>query len=374
MLKKIISLLVILVSGTVVFAQQCYVFVGSYNTDKTKNGIYVFSMNTNTGELTPVSSVKNVMNPSFISLSPNGKYLYACTDTRMANAGNIASYGFNQKEGTLSFINSQSSGGDNPVYVSPHPSGKWLIAANYYGGSAAVFPVDENGVVAPAAQVIAYKDSSINKERQERSHIHSANFSPDGRYAYFPDLGADKIRIYRFMAGNKTPLHTATPAYIKTIPGSGPRHFAVHPNQKYAYCITELNGAIEVYRNLPNLQLIQNLFTHPANSTETFGSADIHISPDGRFLYASNRGTENNIAIYSIQKNGTLQLAGYEPSGGEHPRNFGLSPDGKFLLAANMNSGDIVVFKRNAQTGLLQKTGFQVKVFNPSVVVARMYP
>ncbi|NWJ50130.1 MAG: lactonase family protein [Bacteroidetes bacterium] len=356
-------------------AQKCYVFVGSYNDDKNKEGIYIYELDTLSGVLHKLSSVKNILNPSFLTLSTDGKRLYACTETKTVNAGSISCFAFNPQNQTLSFINTQKSGGDNPVYVSIHKSEKWIANANYSGGSVTVYPLAKDGSIEPAKQVITYSDSSVNKARQDHSHIHSSVFSPDNNYLFLPDLGADKIRIYQFDSSKDQPLQLAKIPFVKTAAGSGPRHFTFHPNGMFAYCIEEMAGTISVYKyKKGRLDHIQDIVTHSDQYKDNFGSADIHISPDGKFLYASNRGGENNIAIFSIQKDGKLKTIGYQSTLGNHPRNFALDPTGKFLIVANMNSGDIVVFKRNSITGLLTKVGTDIKVpTSPSCIKIRQY-
>jgi 6-phosphogluconolactonase (cycloisomerase 2 family) len=356
-------------------AQQCYVFVGSYNKDKTKDGIYVFEMDTVTGALTKVSAVDSVLNPAYLTLSPDGNNLYACTEAKTPGAGSISSYAFNPQTKALTFINSQKSAGENPVYVATDKSGKWLANGCYTEGSASIYPLSANGTIGPAAQVFTYTDSSINKERQERSHIHSAVFSPDNRYVYFQDLGADKIRCYEFNGSKKKPLQPAKTPFIRTYSGGGPRHFTFHPNGKFAYCIEELAGTITTFKlTKDSLRSVQRLYAHPDSITDGFSSADIHISPDGKFLYASNRGVENNIAIFSIMGDiGILRPVGYHTSGGNHPRIFALTPTGKFVVVANQVTGNVVVFKRNATTGLLEDTGIEVTVESASCVKIRQY-
>jgi 6-phosphogluconolactonase (cycloisomerase 2 family) len=355
-------------------AQKPIVFIGSYTTDKTKEGIYVYEMDTVTGALTRLSSVSNIMNPSFLALSANGKYLYACSETQTPEAGSVSGFAFDLKNKTLSFINSQESGGDNPAFVSLHKNGKWIVNANYSGGSVGVHALSEDGSIKPDAQIIAYKDSSLNKDRQNQSHIHSSVFSPDYKYIFLPDLGADKIRIYKFNDSQNKPLEAAQTPFVKTVAGSGPRHFTFHPNGKFVYCIEELSGTIDAFKYADGkLDKFQRIATHNDQYKDSFGSADIHISPDGKFLYASNRGVENNIAIFAIQNDGKLTSVGYQSTLGDQPRNFTLDATGKFLIVANMKSNDIVVFKRNSKTGLLTKVGTEVKVTSPSCVVIRQY-
>jgi len=373
-IKRFFFISIILMLSMNLLAQKCIVFVGSYNDDKAKEGIYVYQLDTVTGDLTRLSSVRNILNPSFLTLSANGKYLFACSETQRPNLGSVSGFRFDSKADTLTFINSQKSGGDNPAYVSLHKDGRWIANANYSGGSVGVHAIAEDGTIRPGIQVIKYADSSIVKSRQDQSHIHSAVFSPDYKYIFLPDLGSDKIRIYKFNDLKDKPLEEAPVPFVKTVSGSGPRHFIFHPNGKFAYIIEEISGTIEAFKyNDGKLDNIQRIATHKEQIKEGYGAADIHISPDGKFLYASNRGVEDNIAIFSIKNDGKLAIVGYQSTLGTHPRNFGLDASGKFLIVANMHSGDLQVFKRNAKTGLLTKVGNEVKVSSPSCVVIRQY-
>lgn len=356
------------------YSQNTYVFFGSFNRDKANNGIYVYELDTIKGKLSKITTVKGILNPSFLTLSPNGQYIFACTESKTKNAGSVSSFEFNPGKKSLTFINSQRTGGENPVYITAHKNGKWLINGNYTEGSLSVYPVSENGFIQPRVQNFEYSDGSIDPDRQERSHIHSTVFSPDYGYVFAPDLGADKIRTYTFENSKTEPLSEAEVSFTQTTLGSGPRHFAFHPNGKFAYCIEEMGGAVSAYTyDNGKLNSIQRINTHSEKVKDNFESSDIHISPDGRYLYASNRGLENNIAIFSIQNDGTLKTVGYQSTQGKHPRVFTLDETGKFLIATNSVSGDAFVFKRNAETGLLKKTGKKVKMFGVSSVQIRKY-
>lgn len=375
MIKKTAIFLFVLCVNFNFYSQNSYVFVGSYNSDKEKDGIYVFQLDTVTGNLNKITTVKNILNPSYLTVAPNGKYIFACTDTRTKNAGSVSGFEFKPKKKSLKFINSQKSGGENPVYLSVHKNGKWLVNANYNQGSVSVYPITAGGKIESIAQSFSYLEGSINKERQERSHVHSAVFSPNYDFVFLPDLGADKIRSYRFDATKKKPLSENQFPFMQATLGSGPRHFTFHPNGKFAYCIEEITGTISVY-NYGNgkLNSIQRINAHSDEFKEGFSGADIHISPDGRFLYASNRGEENNIAIFSIESNGILKIAGYQSTLGKTPRIFAIDSSGKFLIVANQTSGNVVVFKRNSVTGMLQRSGTEVRVENASCVQIKQYP
>ncbi|MDQ1166851.1 lactonase family protein [Flavobacterium sp. SORGH_AS_0622] len=369
MRQKITFLTITFLLTINLFAQNTYVFLGSYNRDKSAETIQVYQLDTLSGKLVKFTSVKNVVNPSYLTVSSNGKFVYACTDTKTPNAGSISSFEFNPAAKSLTFLNSQRSGGENPVYVAVHKSGKWIANANYTEGSVSVFPILENGKIDSIAQNFQYMEGSTHKERQTRSHVHSSVFSPQFDYLFLPDLGADKIRCYAFDENQKKPLMETKNPFTKTDLEAGPRHFTFHPNQKFGYCIEEMAGQISVYKyNDGVLNKIQRIATHPDKIKEGFESSDIHISPDGKFLYATNRGNENNIAIFSIDENGLLKNIGYQPTLGKHPRIFAIDESGKFLVASNVLTGNVIVFRRDPKTGLLKKVGKEIKMENVSCV------
>jgi len=371
MKQKITFLTITFLLTINLFAQNTYVFLGSYNRDRSAEAIQVYQLDTLSGKLVKFTSVKNVVNPSYLTVSPNGKYVYACTDTKTPNAGSISSFEFNPAAKSLTFLNSQRSGGENPVYVTVHKSGKWIANANYTEGSVSVFPILENGKIDSIAQNFQYMDGSMHKERQTRSHVHSSVFSPQFDYVFLPDLGADKIRCYAFDENQKKPLMETKNPFTKTDLEAGPRHFTFHPNQKFGYCIEEIAGQISVYKYENEngvLNKIQRIATHTDKIKEGFESSDIHISPDGKFLYATNRGKENNIAIFSIEENGLLKNIGYQSTLGKHPRIFAIDESGKFLIASNVLTGNVIVFRRDSKTGLLKKVGKEIKMENVSCV------
>jgi 6-phosphogluconolactonase len=347
-------------------AQNYFLFIGTYTGTGSK-GIYVYRFDASTGKATWISNTDSVVNPSYLAIAPGGKFLYACTETRTANAGGVTAFGFNRSSGKLTLLNKQSSGGDNPAYVSVHKSGKWVMAGNYSGGSLAAFPVASDGSLQRYSQLIEHTGKGINEARQEKAHVHATVFSPAHDQLFVPDLGIDKVMIYNVSAASTKPLKPASVPAAISSPGSGPRHFEFHPNGKWAYLIEEMAGAVVVYQYKgKNLQQSQRIFTHPDTASGPFGSADIHVSPDGNFLYASNRSKENNIAIFKINKaTGGLSTVGYQSTMGQTPRNFCIDPTGNFLLAANQESGNVVIFKRNLKTGLLTNTGEELKIPKP---------
>lgn len=353
-------------------ASYTYVFVGSYNGSKSNDGLYVYKLDTATGMLSFITSYK-VHNPSYLTLSPDGQYIYACTETKTPGKGSVSSFKFERTKGELEFINSRSSEGENPVYVNIDATGKWLIDANYTQAGISLYPLNPDGSIGQIAQHFTHKGKSINAERQEAAHPHAAVFSPDRKYMFFPDLGSDKIWFYEFNAAENKPLSpNAKAPFLSATPGSGPRHMCFHPDKPYAYCLEELSGTVSVFEYVngvlwPN----QQVQAHTQNLTSGFHSADIQISPDGKFLYASNRGEENNIAIFSIDKAGRLKAEGYRQTMGNHPRSFAIEPYGRFLIVANQVSGDLVVFRRDMNTGFLTEVGKPTKV--PGASCVKMY-
>lgn len=364
-----------LIGGSTLYAQHTCVFVGSFNWSKDTVGIYVYELDTVHGTLEKITDYTGISNPSYLTISSSGKYIYACTDSKTPHAGSVSSFEFNYADKSLRFINSQPSKGENPVYVSVTQNEKWLVEVNYTESGVSFYRLLPEGHIDSIAQHFQFiEGSNINKIRQEKSHVHAAVFSPDDKFIYFTDLGADQIRCFAFDTTKSQLLIPVAPNSVTNYPGSGPRHFTFHPNGHFAYCIEELNGSIEVYRyKNGRLTYLQRIITHPAEQTEGFESSDIHISPDGNFLYASNRGKENNIAIFSITNNGALISKGYQSTLGIHPRIFALDESGKFLIVANVTTGNLVVFRRNVKTGLLEKTGEVNGLKNPSCVKIKRY-
>ena len=349
--------------------KEQFLIIGTY-TSGTSDGIYVYKFNTGTGENSFVSSVKT-SNPSYLAVSPSQKYVYAVNEnadsTRFTVTGHVAAFSFDKKTGNLKFINKQESGGKHPCYVSIDKTGKWVIVGNYSSGSIAVLPVRSNGSLDSAVQVVQHEGSSVNSERQEAPHVHATVLNKNNKTLYVPDLGLDEVILYNL--DNKTgKLKEFTPPLVATEPGAGPRHIDIHPNGKYAYLMEELTGSVSVYKieNDGYLGLLQNISGLPREFTGEVGSADIHVSPDGKFLYCSNRGESNTIGIFSIdQRNGQLEWIDHQSTLGKTPRNFSVDPTGNFLLVANQNSDEIVIFKRDKETGLLTDSGKRINVSKP---------
>ncbi len=360
---KLIPLLFLITLGAK--AQMHQLLIGTYTSGKSE-GIYVYNFNSSTGDFEKLSSVK-CPNPSYLAVSLNQKNVYAVYEEGNNNniGGSVAAYSFDKNNGMLTFINKQPSGGDHPCYVAIDKTGKWVTAGNYTGGSIAVLPVAENGSLGTGT-FTQHTGSSTNKERQEKAHVHCTYFSKNGKFLFVPDLGMDKVMIYRFNKKNGI-LTLAKQPFVQAEAGAGPRHIDFSTNNKYAYLIEELTGAIAVYKyKKGTLSLLQNISAAPKGFTGFMGSADIHVSPDGKFLYCSNRGESNSITIFSInKKTGLLTFINNTSTLGEAPRNFNFDPTGNFLLVANQKSDNIIIFKRDKETGLISDTGKKIEVGNP---------
>jgi 6-phosphogluconolactonase len=353
------------------FSQHYYLFVGTYTMNNKSAGIYVYDFNLASGRAVLVDSAES-KNPSYLTISPSGQYLYAVNENGADQNGEVSAFSFDKTSGRLHFLNKQSSGGADPCYITENHQANWVVVANYSGGSLSAIPVRADGSLAPLAENIQQEGKGPNHERQEKAHVHSVVFSADERFLFAADLGTDQETIYRFSPSSSRPLTAAPDSAVNTTPGSGPRHFVFHPQKPFAYLIEELTGTIDAfYYHNGNLTHVQRISTHPAGFTGAKGSADIHISPNGKFLYASNRGDANSLAIFSIDSvSGKLTHRGFQSVLGSTPRNFLIDPTGKFLLVGDQGSDKIVVFSINAQNGSLKPTGFHLDV--PSPVCLKM--
>src|SRR6185295_10470631 len=242
------------------------------------------------------------------------------------------------------------------------------FAANYGDGRLSAIRLNKDGSLDTSAiQSIQHTGSSINKESQNGPHAHSAVLSPDNRYVLSADLGTDRVNIYRFDSKATNSLSPANTPYATITPGSGPRHICFHPNGQYVYVVNEMGGTVDAFDYKDGvLNPKQSITMLPDGFTGIVEAADIHISADGKFLYASNREVRNEIVIYSINKDGKLSFTGRQPVMGSVPRNFVIDPSGKFLLVANQNSSEVIVFRRNANTGLLSFTGKKISIPGPA--------
>jgi 6-phosphogluconolactonase len=356
-MKLLISFTLFMMANFGLYAQDYFLFTGTYTKGQSK-GIYINKFNGKTGAITPVSITPGVENPSYLAISANGKFVYAVIENGGDKPGEVSSFSFDRTKGELTFLNKQKTSGDHPCYVAVDRNNKWLFTANYSGGSLAALPIQADGSIGPIAQLIQHTGKGTDP-RQEKPHVHSTNFTPDQQYILAPDLGLDKVMIYKFTPSARQPLSQGADSFFSTKAGSGPRHLSFHPSKPWVYVIEELSGTVSAWTYKGSkYSPMQNISSHPAGYQGSKGSADIHTSPDGRFLYATNRGDANSIAVFAIDsKTGKLTLKGVQSTEGTHPRNFTIDPSGQFLLVANRDSNNIVVFSINRQTGLLTMIG-----------------
>jgi len=346
---------------------HCYLLIGGYTKPLKDKGIAVYDFNMQTGDLQFRSVTGGIENPSYLTISRDGTKVYAVSEKNNGQ-GIIIAYQFNRSTGTLRFINEASSGGEGPCYVSVDDAGTHVFAANYSDGRLSAIRLNKDGSLDIAAvQSIQHTGSSINKESQTGPHAHSAVLSPDNRYVLGADLGTDRVYIYRFDSKATKSLSPANTEYVTTVPGSGPRHICFHPNSQFVYVVNELSGTVDAFDYKDGvLNSKQSITMLPDGFTGIVEAADIHISADGKFLYASNREVRNEIVIYSISKEGGLSFTGRQPVLGAVPRNFVIDPSGKFLLVANQKTGEVIVFRRNVNTGLLKFTGKKISIPGPA--------
>ena len=352
--------------------ERMLVYVGTY-TDPIKfgtgqifegkgKGIYLLELDLAAGELKALETFTNIVNPSYLAINKEGGFLYAVNELKEYQgkaSGSVSAFKMSKTDGKLTFINTQPTNGTDPCHVELNREGTKLFVSNFMSGSVAVFPIRADGSIGEISQFIQHAGSSVNPARQSGPHAHSLVFSPDERFAFVPDLGLDKLMIYKTTDGAQDLVEAKVP-YFKTQPGAGPRHCAFSPDGKFCYLINELDCTIlalaynEMAGSFEELQCVSSLPEGVGISGTS--CADIHITPDGAYLYGSNRG-HNSLIIYRIDKaSGLLEYVGCRSCGGEIPRNFAIDPTGKYLLCANQNSDDIVVFRIDPATGLLTET------------------
>jgi 6-phosphogluconolactonase len=366
-MKKVCLLSLLSVCYMALAAQNksLYLLLGTYTKGKSE-GLYVYKFDTKTGTATYTSHIAS-SNPSFIAVAPGNKFVYAVNEDADSNGtgGRVSAYQFDAAKGQLTLLNQQPSGGNHPCYVTVDKTNRWVLAGNYNSGSMTVLPIQKNGALGNITSIIVHEGKGPNSPRQDKPHVHGTFLANNNKDLFVPDLGIDKVMVYRFNAANGS---VAALPPIATEPGGGPRHLAIHPNGKFLYLVQELLGSIAVY-SYPGKDSAKLLQTHsalPLTYKGPLSGADIHISPDGKFLYSSNRGNSNTIAIFSINsKTGQITLLAHQPVLGLKPRNFNFDPSGNYLLVANQDSDEVVIFKRNKKTGLLINTGNRITVGNP---------
>lgn len=344
------------------------IFIGTY-TNGASEGIYRGLFNTSTGALTDIKLVASAVNPSFLVVHPQGKLVLAVNEVMDFNGeatGAISAFSIDD-DGGLQLMGQQPTQGGAPCYITTDAAGHWALVANYMGGNASVFPVGADGTLGEAVSVIQHEGSSVNKDRQAGPHAHCIELDSAGRFAFVADLGMDKVMIYTFDAqsGALVPNHVP---FASTAPGAGPRHFSFHPDGRHAFVINELDSTLTAFRYDAadgSLEARSTISTLPADFDGTSYCADIHVHPDGRFVYGSNRGHDSIVIASFDATTGALMSKGHVSTQGRTPRNFALDPTGQFLLAANQRSDNIAIFRIDQSTGIPTPTGQIVDVPTP---------
>lgn len=353
--------------------KEIAVYFGTYTGPKSK-GIYLSRLDLASGKLSAPILAGETEQPSFLALHPNRRFLYAVNEAGggRQGTGQVTAFAVGA-DGRLSLLNHQPSQGSSPCHLVVDRLGQNVLLANYGGGSVAAFPVMAAGRLGKSTGFVQHSGSSTNPQRQKQPHAHSINLDAANRFAVAADLGVDKLLVYRFDAAKGTLLPNEPPsASVKA--GSGPRHFAFHPDGRHGYVINELASTVTAFKYDAErgvLKEVQTLSTLPKDFSGTSYTAEVQVHPSGKFLYGSNRG-HDSIAVFAIEAGGTLRYVENMPTGGSTPRNFGISPDGRYLLAANQKSDNVVVFRVDPKSGRLTSTGSTLEV--PSPVCVKFLP
>jgi len=347
-------------------------YVGTY-TDGASKGIYYCHFNHNTGEIAIKGVTEHIVNPSFLTFDRDKHFLFAVSETNKfqgMKGGSVDAYKMDSKSGKLQHLNTQPTYGAAPCFISVDHTNHYVMVANYFGGNVTVYPIKEDGSLDKRSDFVQYHGKGVNPKRQDQPHAHSILPSPDNRFVLSCDLGTDKVHIFKFddQHGKLTP---AEQPFAKIKPGSGPRHIRFHPNTQWAYVLSEMGSTITVFDyntekgSLSEKQVISML---PADFTGKSTAAELHITTDGRFLYASNRG-DDSIVVFTIDPDsGKLTLIQRTSSLGKIPRHFILDPSERYLLVANEKTNNVVVFTRDAKTGKIKPNGKSIEIPAPVCV------
>ena len=339
--------------------------IGGYTTPDGNRGITVYRFYAETGRFAFLGEVETA-SPTFLCISPDRKFVYS---VNAVADGSVSAFSFDHNTGSLKFINKQPSVGANPAHVVIDKEAKNVIVSNYGNGTLSVLPVNKDGSLAPATQTIIGEGSSIIPQRQAGPHIHSAIFSPDEKNVLYADLGTDKVSVAKYKAGKVPALTPEDVAFEKIKPGSGPRHMDFSTDGKFLYLVNEMGATVNSYAyNKGKITFIDSVGLASPGFTGRSSAADIHVSPDGRFLYATNRGTANELVVFGIdQASGKLHYITRYPTGKE-PRNFVIEPGGNFLLLAAQQDNTVNIYRIDKLTGLLVMLNISINIPSPTVL------
>lgn len=372
-MRSFLNLITAVLLGSTGAAQAAdlLVFISAF-AGGTNGGIHAFTLNPDTGHLTPVERTGGVENPFFLAVSRDHKHLYSIHAKSFGSKApeEVAAYAIEGRTGRLKLLNRQSTRGSASCYLDLDATGRTVLVANYTTGNVGSLPVRDDGSLGEMVSFFQHAGSSVDLPRQKGPNAHSFVVSPDNRFALAADLGIDQILSYRLDAATAK-LTPNQPAFAKAPPGAGPRHLTFHPNGKHVYVINELKNSVTWFdyaAETGTLTERQTISTLPDDFKGRSYCADLKISPDGRFLYGTNRG-HDSIAAYRIGSDGRLTLLGIEPSLGKGPQNLALAVNGRYLLCANMPGKNVVVFRINPENGGLKAVGDPVTMPGPSCIM-----
>ncbi|MHC0440688.1 lactonase family protein [Flavobacterium sp. 3-210] len=336
--------------------------VGTYTNKCQSNGIYVYEFDAASGDFKLKSSSENVISPSYLSVSANNKFVYAVNENGTQSA--VSAFGFDSASGKLKFLNTNDALGADPCHLINDD--KNVIVANYSGGNIVVYKKNADGSISTVQQLIQHEGKGPNVARQEKAHVHQVVFSPDKKFVLSNDLGLDKVYIYKYNPNSKNEILTLKGS-IDVKPGSGPRHLTFSKDGKFVYLVQELDGTLTSfsYDKTGVLKVIAETSILAQGFKGGTGAAAIKISPDGNFLYLTDRVDANAISVYKIQKNGSLELVEQQSTLGKGPRDFAIDPTGNYLLVGHQYTNDIIIFKRDKNTGKLTDTGKRIELCSP---------
>ena len=362
-MKRIYLFLFSALSLTTVKAQNKFnLLVGTYTNTCQSNGIYVYEFDASSGGLKLKNSSENVISPSYLSVSADNKFIYAVNENGTQSA--VSSFGYNSASGKIKLLNTNASLGADPCHLINDD--KNVIVANYSGGNIVVFKKKPNGSLTEVQQIIQHEGKGPNAARQEKAHVHMVVFSPDKKFVLSNDLGLDKVFIYKYNPNSTNEMLTLKGS-VDVKAGSGPRHLTFSKDGKFVYLVQELDGTLTTfsYDKTGNLKLIAETSILPKGFTGGTGAAAIKISPDGNFLYVSDRVDANSISVYKILKTGAIELVEQQSTLGKGPRDFAIDPTGNYLLVGHQYTNDIIIFKRDKKTGKITDTGKRIELCSP---------
>ncbi|MFZ4725541.1 MAG: lactonase family protein [Paludibacter sp.] len=365
-MKRILFFILVIFVFHCLYSQELKykLLVGTYTNTGKSQGIYAYDIDMKTEVFGQKYVAAGITNPSFLALSNDKKFLYSVCENQDGSAA--SAYSFDVKTSKITQINSSLTNSSGPCHISV--TAKHVFTANYGGGSISVFGRNTDGSLTSVLQVIQHKGSSVNKDRQKVPHVHQTNITPNGNFLIVNDLGTDLVTTYKY--DSNASVNILSPFdRIKVKLGSGPRHLTFSKDGKKVYLLQELDGTISVFQYSDSkLKLIQET-TVSLKKDIVNGAADIHLSPDGKYLYATNRGTANEISCFLVKNDGTLIFKQQVSTEGIGPRNFAITPDGNYLFVANQRTDNIVIFKRNVKTGLLIDSGKRLEVGAPVCLI-----